>query len=163
MLESLNPSVFVDARAADWTEPFGYRLQPTALRFELGEVSFAAKLGLGVALDYALSLGLDNIEARVRRLADTLRAALAELPAVTVRDLGVDLSGICTFTVADVAAPDAVGRLRQGGFNTSVGAKEMSRLDLGMRGLDSVVRASIHYYNTDDEIDRFVGAVAALS
>jgi selenocysteine lyase/cysteine desulfurase len=39
-------------------------------------------------VDYALAVGLENIHARIKELASTLRAALSTLPGVTVTDIG---------------------------------------------------------------------------
>ncbi len=44
-------------------------------------------------------------------------------------------------------------------MNISTSTAKNARLDLATRGLTSVVRASVHYYNTQDEIARFVDAV----
>jgi selenocysteine lyase/cysteine desulfurase len=46
--------------------------------------------------------------------------------------------------------------------NVSVSAASWSRLDLDHRGLDSVVRASVHYFNEDEELERLLGVVASL-
>jgi selenocysteine lyase/cysteine desulfurase len=43
--------------------------------------------------------------------------------------------------------------------NTSVSPASSARLDLPHRGLPDLVRASVHYYNTDDELDRLVTAL----
>jgi selenocysteine lyase/cysteine desulfurase len=45
-------------------------------------------------------------------------------------------------------------------MNVSISSVEYARLDLGHRGTGPLVRASVHYFNTEDEIDRFVAAVA---
>ena len=70
MLDRLDPPV-LDTRSADWTGPDTYEVAPGARRFELFERSYAAFLGLGAAVDYALDLGLDLIADRTRSLAST--------------------------------------------------------------------------------------------
>jgi selenocysteine lyase/cysteine desulfurase len=112
-----------------------------------------------VAVDYALGWGLDAIEARVTALAELLRERLREVPGVTVRDEGTRRCGIVTFTVDGVPAPDVRRRLGAAGINTSVSPMEYARLDLAARGLPDLVRASVHYYNTEEEIDRLTAVL----
>ncbi|MBW0009703.1 MAG: aminotransferase, partial [Pseudonocardiales bacterium] len=56
-------------------------------------------------------------------------------------------------------ARDVQRRLACSGVNTSVSDAGSARLDLPRRGLSELVRASVHYYNTDDELDRLVHAL----
>ena len=95
---------FLDLWSATWTGPDSFEICPGARRFETWEGNVAAKIGLGVAVDYALDVGLPDIEARVGQLAARLREQLAALPGVVVRDRGRRLCGIVTFTV-DGTAP----------------------------------------------------------
>lgn len=67
-----------------------------------------------------------------------------------------------TFT-ADGWDPDEIkAELLRRGINVSVATPLSARLDMERRGLDSLVRASVHYFNTDDEVARLIGAVADL-
>ncbi len=159
-LERLDPTPFLDGRSADWTSPWEYRLHTSAQRFELFEVSYAAKHGLGVAIDYALELGLDAIAARVGALADRLRAGLDGIEGVTVRDLGRRRCGIVTFTVDDRTAADIAAHLRAHDVNVTFGTTSAAQFDLGLRGLPEVVRASVHYFNTNEEVDRVLDLLA---
>ena len=143
----------LDLRAATWTGAGAYAIRPDARRFETWEASAALRLGLGAAVDHALGWGLDAIRARIDSLAQTLRCRLAERGAV-VADRGAMLSGIVTFTTAEPPAALAA-RLEAMDINVSVSAPGWARFD----GAPPRVRASVHYYNTEDEIERMVGAV----
>jgi selenocysteine lyase/cysteine desulfurase len=158
ILEQLEPPL-LDLHAATWTAPQRYEIRPDARRFETWETNYAGKIGLGVAIDYALSWGLDAIEARVTTLAEGLRERLQALDSVHVHDQGRRRCGIVTFTVDGVPAQDVQCRLAASGVNTSVSYASSARLDLPRRGLPELVRASVHYYNTDDELDRLVNAL----
>lgn len=158
LIEQLEPP-FLDLHAATWTAPDTYVIRPDARRFETWESNVAGKIGLGVAVDYALSFGLDAIEARVTALADRLRRCLADQPGVAVHDRGLRRCGIVTFTVDDAPAALVRDHLGQAGINTSVSAATSAQLDLPARGLTELVRASVHYYNTDEEIARLCAAL----
>ena len=133
--------------------------RPDARRFENWETNYAAKIGLGVAVDYALSWGLDNIGARVAKLAETLRATLSDIPGVEVRDLGREKCGIVTFTVEGHSAGDVHRQLAERKINVSTSTVGSTRLDMEERGLREVVRASVHYYNSENEVERFGEAI----
>jgi cysteine desulfurase/selenocysteine lyase len=158
-LERLEPP-FLDMFAAEWVSRDAYRLQPDARRFEAFEANFAAKIGLGVAVDYALHWGLDAIQERIRALASLLRMRLASLTGVTVHDLGQEQCGIVTFTVDGQEPWDLRTRLAAQRIHIWTSNPGGTRLDMEARHLTRLARASIHYYNTEAEIDRFCAALA---
>ena len=162
MIPSLEPPL-LDLHAATWVERDRFEIHPTARRFENWEQYIAGYIGLGVAVDYALGWGIDAIRGRVTQLASQLRVSLASVPGVVVRDLGRDKCGIVTFTVEGQDPTALRDRLRARQINVSVTGRSSTRLDMEARGLQSMVRASVHYYNTGEEIERLVDAVRQLS
>jgi cysteine desulfurase/selenocysteine lyase len=162
LIERIEP-VMLDLRAATWTAPDRYEVREDARRFEMWEADVAGRIGLGVAVDHALGWGIDAIAARNAHLADGLRRRLDELPGVTVRDRGAQRCAITTFTVAGVESDVVRARLRAEDVNVSVSVATSAQLDLPHRGLDDVVRASVHYVNTDEELDRFAALVGAIA
>ncbi|GAA3024522.1 aminotransferase class V-fold PLP-dependent enzyme [Kitasatospora albolonga] len=158
LTERLEPP-FLDLHAATWTGPESYEVRPDARRFETWETFYAGKIGLGVAVDAALELGLDAIERRVTALAARLREGLAALPGVHVHDQGLRRSAIVSFTVDGHDSPDVAALLRSRDVNVSVSWATSAQWDLGARGLPTVVRASVHYYNTEDELSRLLDAL----
>ena len=162
LIEQLEPP-FLDLHAATWVADERYEIRADARRFENWEMYYAGKAGLGVAIDYAMSWGLPAIWARIRTLAEQLRSQLIALGSVTIHDLGVERCGIVTFNVEGVAAAEVQRRLAELSINVSVAQEESSRLDLAGRGLPELVRASVHYYNSEEEIERFCDAVKQVS
>ena len=82
---------------------------------------------------------------------------------MTLTDTGEMRCGIVTFVAAGRAAAEVHARLRQQAINVSVSSGERARFDLLRRGYRDVVRASVHYYNTEDEILRFCAAIRSLN
>jgi selenocysteine lyase/cysteine desulfurase len=163
LVERLEPPL-LDLHAAEWLADGSYRIRADARRFENWESYIAGKVGLGVAVDYALSWGLEAIRERVVALADRLRAALTEIDGVTVLDVGPELCAIATFAVAGRPADEVAAALGAERINVSVSPLTSSRADFAARGVAAdIVRASVHYYNTDEEVDRLVEVVGRLA
>jgi len=163
VIDQLEPPM-LDLHAAEWTSADGYRLRPDAKRFENWEKNYANHLGMGVAVDYALDIGLDRIWAQVERNAVLLRERLSAVPGVTVRDLGEVKGGIVTFEIVG-HDPDAVSKkLRETWkINTSGSGISSTRFDMESRGIERMVRSSTHYFTTDDEIDLLATAVEQIA
>ncbi len=144
--------------AAQWAPGDEVVVRADARRFESWERSVANQLGLGAAVDYALALGVDAIAARVagarrRRCA----RSSADVPGLTLHDRGVeplrhrDVHRRRRRRVRARGVACATQRI-----NISVSTIDFARYDFEARGLDAVARASVHYYNTEDELDRLV-------
>jgi selenocysteine lyase/cysteine desulfurase len=161
-IDRLEPPL-MEGHAAEWVEPDRYVLRSDARRFEVWEANYAARLGFGAAVDYALALGIDRIWERVRGLGEALRERLAALPGVTVCDLGTVRGGIVSFTVGDVPAARVKATLGAASINVHVSPARGTLLDMRARGLRELVRASVHYYNSEAELDRLAAAVARLA
>ena len=161
LIEQLEPP-FLDMHAARWVTRDRFEILPDARRFENWEMFCAGKVGLGVAIDYALGWSLEAIWTRVRELGDLLRGSLSNLGFITVHDLGAVRCGIVTFTAQGVDSDEVKRILSENRINVSVSPEEISRLDLSERNLPHVVRASVHYYNTEEEIEEFCNRLKSL-
>ena len=161
LAQSLEPP-FLDLHAAIWTSPDSYEIRPDTKRFENWETNYAGKIGLGVAIDYAMSWGLDAIWRRISMLAAYLRAKLAKLPGVTVHDIGLVKCGIVSLSVEGLEPVKVKDALKERNIHVWYSVPESTRLDMDSRGLGPVMRASVHYYNTEEEVDRFCAALSRI-
>jgi selenocysteine lyase/cysteine desulfurase len=82
---------------------------------------------------------------------------------VTVRDLGVTRCGIVTFNVDGVGAEQVKQTLARERINVTVSEPSSTLLDARERDLPDLVRASVHYYNTEEELDRLVECVRIVA
>lgn len=160
-LSALTPPV-VD----HFTAPFGqgrYTLRPDARRFETSEAGIAARLGLGQALEEALTQGIENIQHSVFAKSQTIRQALAHIPNVQLRDIGLAQSGLVSFTFDHCTAKTAQTRLNAQGIEVALNGLAFTPLDLQARGLTDILRASAHTTTTDTDIDRLIHAVSQIA
>ncbi|TWA97041.1 aminotransferase class V-fold PLP-dependent enzyme [Bradyrhizobium stylosanthis] len=162
LMQQLEPPM-IDHFAAPWVSRNEYRLRDDARRFENWENNYAARLGLGAAVDYALKIGIGPIAQRCRLLAGRLRGGLAGIRGVTIRDLGRMPGAIVSFTMDGHEAEDIVRSAAAAGITIGASDPASTRIDAEMRSLPDVVRASPHYYNTEAEVDRLIAHLATLT
>jgi selenocysteine lyase/cysteine desulfurase len=149
----------IDGTSSNWVDGTKYVLAEGAQRFDEFETPVAARLGLGAAVAEALELGIDAISARALAVAEGLRARLVARGGVEVLDGSGPRSAIVTFRIAGRRADEIVARARAAGVHIGASHAVWTRLDMTARGLTEHVRASPHYYNTEEELDRLIAAI----
>ena len=161
MAEHMRPTG-VGGDGAVWHDGDRYQYRPGNERFVEFEGPIAAHLALGVAIDHAAALGLGPISERVASLAESLRDCLRAIDGVDEHDGGRRRAGIVTFTVADHSPTQVKRAAADAGINVSVSEGPVARLDMGGPRPEAVVRASPHYYNTEEEIEALVEVVRTV-
>ncbi|MEO9903597.1 aminotransferase class V-fold PLP-dependent enzyme [Nisaea sp.] len=161
-IEKLEPP-FLDQHAAELIDSETFIIRRDVRRFENWERFFAGQAALGTAIDYAMDIGLEAIQDRVFSLAATLRAGLADTPGIRVADEGLVKCGLVTFQHDRLKCEEIKAAMSQKGFNMSVSNGSGTKLSFMARGLEAgLVRTSVHYFNTDDELERFLGVLRSL-
>ena len=160
-VDQLEPPM-LDGHAARWSSRDGYEILPDARRFENWERSYANILGMGEAIRLANGLGLDWIWQRIEEQAVLLRKYLADVPGVTVTDVGLVQSGIVSFVVAKCSPDEVAAHLGKRCINVTTSSVASTRFDMEDRGLDRVVRSSVHYLTTTEEIEALAAALREL-
>jgi len=152
----------IDHFAAPWTSREEYTLRNDARRFETWESNLGAHLGLGAAVEYALSVGLEVIQSRCCSLSDRLRNGLREFSGITVLDLGTRPCAIVSFVHNHLPAAEVVKACAT--RNLFIGASNgaSTRIDAERRGLVEILRAAPHYFNTEEEVDRTLAVIAEV-
>lgn len=145
--------LLLDMRGADWTEYNDYQLFPTAKRFEHWEVSYASLLGFTKALQFANSIGLQNIEDYNTILSGKLRRNIDNAGFKTW-DLGNRLSSIVTFSGPDGNLESVQKVLKENNIFFSVTYKNSALIDFTRKNINGIVRLSPHYFNTPEEMER---------
>ena len=124
--------------------------------FECWERNVAGVVGLATAVEYLSKLGIDAVENRVMQLSSSLKAGLSELKDVRILEKSNFPSGIITFTKGRLDATNLKNELQKANINISVCKQQNAQLDLGKECTGDVNRASLHYYNTEQEIFSFL-------
>jgi len=153
--------LFIDMQGAGWTAPDEYARVPTARRFENWEFAYALVLGTGAAAEYAQQVGMAAIAARTTELAGTLRARVVA-EGLRVLDRGADRCGIVTIEISGWEPSPFHAALSERGINSTVSRRAYAVIDYDAKGVEWALRLSPHYYNTEDEVDEVVAAVAEL-
>ncbi|MEZ4958141.1 MAG: aminotransferase class V-fold PLP-dependent enzyme [Saprospiraceae bacterium] len=154
--------VFPDLSGAMWTAANEYKSSQKAQRFGYFEKNYALLVGSKVAMDYALNLGLDNIENRVSELATYTRQRLAELPGWKVLDLGKNKCGIVTAHHERIRPTHFEKALKTATINAGFARTFNAVIDFTEKGVDWAMRVSPHYYNTKEEVDVLIDALKTV-
>ena len=132
-------------------------------KFEAGTVNAAGAAGLKAALDYVSSIGFDELMRREHALTERAFNAVKNIPHVQVlgSDKAEEHTGIVTFVVDGVHPHDISEILSSDGIAVRAGHHCAQPL-LKHLGHLSTTRASLAFYNTEDEVDRFVASLSTI-
>ncbi len=136
-------------------DPFRFEENTDSIdKFTLSSSSYALRAGMLEAIGFIQEIGVHEIEARNLALASTLKGALRETPGVRVLSPLKDgsSSGLVSFTVDGVDPKEAVSRLWD---VRHIVARPVS--------FPSCIRVSLHFFNTEEEVDQVVGAVRGMA
>ena len=129
------------------------------MKFEAGTPSIVAQIGLGVALDYLMGLGMANVAAHERKLRDYARARLTGLNWLNLQGQSESKGAIFSFTMAGQAhAHDISTILDKRGVAVRAGTHCAMPL-MAHLGVGATYRASFGLYNTPAEVDALVSAM----
>ncbi|MCT4555726.1 MAG: cysteine desulfurase [Pelagimonas sp.] len=129
------------------------------MKFEAGTPGIVQQIGLGVALDYMMSLGMENIAAHEAALRDYARGRLEGLNWLNLQGTTPDKGAIFSFTMQGAAhAHDISTILDKKGVAVRAGHHCAGPL-MDHLGVSATCRASFALYNTEAEVDALVDAL----
>ncbi|WP_187116245.1 aminotransferase class V-fold PLP-dependent enzyme [Treponema pectinovorum] len=146
---------YVSQTSATWAE--------VPHKFEAGTVSAADAVGMAAAIKYIQSIGFEKIAEHDSKLACRLVEGLKKIPHVNIigSQDGSKRCGIVTFTVEGVHPHDIATLLSD--ENIAIRAGHHCAQPLGeYLGVPSTARASLYFYNTEEEVDFFIQKVSML-
>lgn len=144
--------ILMDAHTATWISSNDYEIRKDGRRFELYEKNHSLTLGLAKAIKYALNIGVDRIWERIQYLSNLMRGELTNIPQITVHDMGDQKCGIVTFSVTGIETTFLKKKLGEKNINVSVGTPKATPFYMYKNNIPDIIRASVHYYNTEEEI-----------
>jgi cysteine desulfurase/selenocysteine lyase len=127
-------------------------------RFEAGTPDISGPIGLHTAMDYLDRLGRHHIWAHDQELAAYAREALAGLKGVRIFGPAQGRAGVLSFQLKDVHAHDVVTAADRFGVALR-GGHHCTQPLMRKLGVESTARASFYFYNTKEEVDRFVDVI----
>jgi len=130
-------------------------------RFEAGTPNIAGFVGLGAAIDYMESLGRERIAAYERDLLEYATAAMRTVPGLRIFGEANNKASVISFLVDGAHAHDLATLLDQEGIAVRSGHHCAHPL-MQFYGVPATCRASFAFYNTREEVDRFIEAIARV-
>ena len=127
-------------------------------KFEAGTPNIAGFIGLGAAVDYLQSIGMEHIAAREAELLAHATEAMQAIPGLRILGTAPGKAAVISFLVDGAHAHDLATLLDLEGVAVRSGQHCAHPL-LQWFGVAATLRASLAFYNTHDEIERFVAAL----
>ena len=124
-------------------------------RFEAGTPHIEGAVGLHAALDYLDAIGRDRIFAHDQELAEHCAERLREFPGIRIYGPKKGRAGLVSFVLPNAHALDVATMLDQRGVAVRTGHHCNQPLHAKL-GVPATLRASFYFYNTKEEVDRFI-------
>ncbi len=132
--------------------------KPAPHRFEAGTPDISGPIGLHAAMDYLDAIGREQIFLHDQELANRAYQGLASIPGIRLFGPKQGRAGLVSFLLADVHAHDVVTVADQYGVALR-GGHHCTQPLMRRLGVESTARASFYFYNTPEEVDRFLEVV----
>ncbi len=161
LLEMMTPQILGGGSNSRFDKEGNILLKQAPYKFEAGTPAIEATLGFGAALDYLSEIGMENIETYEKELKTYCVEQLKKLEQVILYNPDAD-SGIVAFNIKDVFAQDAASYLNYKNIAVRSG-NHCAKILPEVVHTTQTIRASFYFYNTYEDVDRFVKAVSEIN
>ena len=161
LLEKMTPMLYGGDMNARFYSNGEVILKDVPVKFEAGTPNIEGVIGTGEACRYLMQVGMDNIHQYEMELRAYFCEQMSKLDNIVIYNKD-NLSGPIDFNVKDVFAQDAASYLAS--INIAVrSGNHCAKLLHEVIGTDQTLRASLYFYNTKEEVDRFVKEAANIT
>lgn len=161
LLEKMTPMLYGGDMNARFYSNGEVILKDVPIKFEAGTPNIEGVIGTGEACRYLMQVGMDNIHQYEMELRAYFCEQLSKLDNIVIYNKD-NLSGPIDFNVKDVFAQDAASYLASKNIAVRSG-NHCAKLLHEVIGTDQTLRASLYFYNTKEEVDRFVKEAANIT
>ena len=161
LLDAMEPVFYGGDMNARFNKDGEMLLKDTPVKFEAGTPNIEGVIGTGTAIQYLLSIGLDNIHEYEKELRAYAIDKLSQLDKIEIINPD-NLYGPIDFNAKGVFAQDAAGFLASKNIAVRSG-NHCAKILHNIIHTDQSIRASLYFYNTKEEIDRFVEACKEIT
>ena len=161
LLDAMEPVFYGGDMNARFNKDGEMLLKDTPVKFEAGTPNIEGVIGTGAAIQYLLSIGLDNIHEYEKVLRAYAIDKLSQLDNIEIINPD-NLYGPIDFNAKGVFAQDAAGFLASKNIAVRSG-NHCAKILHNIIHTDQSIRASLYFYNTKEEIDRFVEACKEIT
>lgn len=154
LLEKMNPLMMGGGMNSRFYSCGSYSLHHAPSKFEAGTPNIEGVIGFGAAIDYLSNIGMDNIHEYEHSLKQYAISKLKEIPNIVIYN-ETNESGVITFNNKNVFAQDLATHFNSYGIAVRAG-QHCAKILMNFLGTVATVRASISFYNTKEEIDKFI-------
>lgn len=157
LLEKMEPVEF-GGEMIDFVDLYDSSWKELPWKFEGGTPIIAGAVGLGAAIDFLESIGLDEIDRHGRELSRYAYGRLSEIEGISIYGPRGSRSGLVTFNLGDVHPHDVATVLDTEGIAIRAGHHCCQPLMRWLK-VSATARASFYLYNTEEDVDRLVDAL----
>lgn len=153
LLDKTKPTRYGGGSNARYTRSGDITLKSAPTKFETGTPNIEGVIGLGAAIDYLLSIGMDAIHNYELELRNYAIDRMKEIQKIDIYN--IDAVGAIAFNVKGVFSQDAASLFNSHGIAVRSG-QHCSKILEEFLGVTNTVRASFYFYNTKEEVDAFI-------
>lgn len=127
-------------------------------RFEAGTPNIAGAIGLGVAIDYLVSIGIENIAKHEKELLDYATQEIRKIEGVRIIGNAVEKASVLSFVIEEIHPHDIGTILDKQGVAIRTG-HHCTQPTMDFYGIPATARASFAIYNSRKDVDTLIRSV----